>query len=363
MSGDGHGRRAPVLVAMLLFMSLGAAAAFGHGYADLGRDGRGFEQVTPGKALEFPADFGAHPGYRIEWWYLTANLEDETGASFGVQWTLFRQAMQPGPERAGWASQQVWMAHAALTSKDRHLFAETFARGGVGQAGVVAAPFHAWIDAWSLRSTDPSPGAALSPLEVTAAGTGFSYRLALTTSKPIVLHGEGGYSVKSERGQASYYFSQPFFEVEGVITLDGKETKVSGRAWMDREWSSQPLASDQKGWDWLALHFEGGEKLMVYRLRQEAGAAYTVGTWIGADGATQPLSREELSVEPLEEKHIAGRRLPVAWAIKIKSRGIDIATTPLNSDSWMGTSFAYWEGPIGFRGSHSGLGYLELTGY
>ena len=29
----------------------------------------------------------------------------------------------------------------------------------------------------------------------------------------------------------------------------------------------------------------------------------------------------------------------------------------------MGTSFAYWEGPITFSGSHRGLGYLELTGY
>jgi predicted secreted hydrolase len=29
----------------------------------------------------------------------------------------------------------------------------------------------------------------------------------------------------------------------------------------------------------------------------------------------------------------------------------------------MGTSFAYWEGPISFRGSHTGIGYLELTGY
>jgi predicted secreted hydrolase len=31
--------------------------------------------------------------------------------------------------------------------------------------------------------------------------------------------------------------------------------------------------------------------------------------------------------------------------------------------SWMATSFPYWEGPIGFRGSHSGVGYLEMTGY
>jgi predicted secreted hydrolase len=29
----------------------------------------------------------------------------------------------------------------------------------------------------------------------------------------------------------------------------------------------------------------------------------------------------------------------------------------------MRTSFPYWEGPISFSGSHSGVGYLEMTGY
>jgi predicted secreted hydrolase len=29
----------------------------------------------------------------------------------------------------------------------------------------------------------------------------------------------------------------------------------------------------------------------------------------------------------------------------------------------MATSFPYWEGPISFRGTHSGVAYLEMTGY
>ena len=40
-----------------------------------------------------------------------------------------------------------------------------------------------------------------------------------------------------------------------------------------------------------------------------------------------------------------------------------IDCTPLNARSWMGTSFPYWEGPVSFTGSHTGLGYLEMTGY
>src|SRR5947208_1609374 len=54
------------------------------GFSGLGADAGGFAQVVPNKPLVFPADHGAHPDYRIEWWYLTANLKDAQGQSYGV---------------------------------------------------------------------------------------------------------------------------------------------------------------------------------------------------------------------------------------------------------------------------------------
>ena len=86
-----------------------------------------------------------------------------------------------------------------------------------------------------------------------------------------MLQGDAGYSRKSERGQASYYYSQPFFKASGRISIDDKPVEVTGLAWMDREWSSQPLGADQTGWDWFSLHLNSGEKLMLYRLRQQDG--------------------------------------------------------------------------------------------
>ena len=52
----------------------------------------GFETSRPGYRLDFPRDHGAHPAFRIEWWYLTTNLEDAEGTGYGAQWTLFRVA-------------------------------------------------------------------------------------------------------------------------------------------------------------------------------------------------------------------------------------------------------------------------------
>jgi predicted secreted hydrolase len=353
-------RRAFVSSAALF--ALGGKPAWAQGFAGLGMNGDGFAAVTPGKMFAFPADHGPHPDYRIEWWYVTANLVDSTGAAYGAQWTLFRQAMQPGAQQEGWANQQIWMGHAAVTRADTHRFSEAFARGGVGQAGVGAKPFRAWIDSWQMRGLDGMSDAAIAPLELNASGADFSYALRLDSDRPLVLQGDAGYSRKSERGQASYYFSQPYFKATGSITIDDKPVAVTGQAWMDREWSSQPLASDQTGWDWFSLHLNENEKLMLFRLRQADGRDYLSGNWI-ADGRSFEIASTDIKMTPTASTGIESRQVPTAWTIEIPARGLKIESIALNPKSWMATSFAYWEGPISFKGSHTGVGYLEMTGY
>jgi len=364
MSADAISRRtfAGGLAALAL-----SRRAWAQGYAGLGETAEGFAQVTPGKVFSFPADHGPHPEFRIEWWYLTANLIDANGAPCGLQWTLFRQAMRPGPQAEGWANQQVWMGHAAVTRADTHRFNELLARGGVGQAGVEPKPFAAWIDAWEMKGSARTDDHTLAPLELKASGSDFSYALILEADRPVVLQGDGGFSRKSDRGQesnqASYYYSQPFFHACGMLTIDDKTVDVTGQAWMDREWSSQPLASDQTGWDWLSLHLNSGDKLMLYRLRQTDGRNSTSGNWITADGRTQQIAGADIQMIPMPPVEVAGRKLPLEWKIAIPSRSLSIACRPLNSKAWMGTGFSYWEGPISFTGSHDGVGYLEMTGY
>jgi predicted secreted hydrolase len=333
------------------------------GFAGLGSSAEGFAPVVPDKVLSFPEDLGPHPDFRIEWWYVTANLTDSTGAACGLQWTLFRQAEKPGPQLEGWANQQIWMGHAAVTRPGLHRFSETFARGGIGQAGVTAKPFEAWIDAWKMRGLDGMDDRTIAPLELRAAGSDFSYALKLDADKPLVLQGDAGYSRKSQRGQASYYFSQPFFTATGQIVVDDKPIEITGQAWMDREWSSQPLASDQTGWDWFSLHIKSGGKLMLFRLRQTNGNDYVSGNWISPEGKPESLSPQDIKMTPEAVTEIGSRKLPTTWRIEIPLHRLAIETVPLNPRSWMATSFPYWEGPIGFTGSHTGVGYLEMTGY
>lgn len=168
--------------------------------------------------------------------------------------------------------------------------------------------------------------------------------------------------MKSERGQASYYYSQPFYTVSGTLSLDDRSVPVTGQAWLDREWSSQPLDARQSGWDWFALHLAGGEKVMLYRLREGDGA-FLAGTWIDSAGRPQPLAPDQIRTTATTFADVAGRKLPVAWHLEIPDHGLAVDATALNAQSWMGTTYAYWEGPIRVTGSHTGAGYMELTGY
>jgi len=344
------------------WLALGAAAR-AQGFAGLEEKADGFARVTPGRSFSFPSDHGPHDNFRIEWWYVTANLRDAAGTAYGAQWTLFRQALQPAAALEGWATQHVFMAHAAVTRADSHRTAELFARGGVGQAGLEAAPFRAWIDAWQMRALDGFDADTIAPLQLTASAADFSYALRLTADRPLVLQGDGGFSKKSEREQASYYYSQPFFAVTGKLGIDDTTIDVTGRAWMDREWSSQPLAADQTGWDWFSLHLPNDEKLMLYRLREKDGRNNLFGNWIEPDGRSAEIAAADNRITPIGFTAIGERNIPTTWRVVIPSRRLDIETVPLNPKSWMGTGFAYWEGPISFAGSHNGIGYLELTGY
>lgn len=338
--------------AKALILCLLPLTASAQGFAALGTEVDGFSTPAPDPVFDFPADHGAHPDYRIEWWYLTANLEDENGTPYGLQWTLFRSALAPY-EAEGWDSPQLWMGHAAVTTETDHFVAERLARGGIGQAGVVADPFSAWIDDWALEGD-------WQTLQMRATGTDFSYDMALTATGPLVFHGEGGYSVKSAAGQASYYYSQPFFEIAGTLQLPTGDVQVTGSAWLDREWSSQPLADNQTGWDWFSLSFDNGAKLMGFRLQQTDGMHYTSATWITAEGQTTPYADGALQVEPLMT-NTAG--VPVHWRLTLPARGVDVTVQAVNDDAWMTTSVPYWEGPVTFAGTHQGRGYLEMTGY
>ena len=103
---------------------------------------------------------------------------------------------------------------------------------------------------------------------------------------------------------------------------------------------------------------------MLFKVRQSDGNDFLSGAWIQQDGTKKLLKTTEIQLEETAFSLIKGRRIPTKWKISLLgSNTIVINTKALNIDSWMETSFPYWEGPISFSGDLSGVGYLEMTGY
>jgi len=340
-------------VRVFVFLMLLPLSVSAQGFAGLGTVAdQSFAEPQRDKVFSFPQDHGPHPDFRIEWWYLTANMTDADGTPYGLQWTLFRTAFAP-QSTDDWSSPQLWMGHAAVTTQERHFVTERLSRGGIGQAGVTADPFEAWIDDWVLEGD-------WQTMRMTASGPDFAYDMNLTAQGPLVFHGDDGYSVKSQNGQASHYYSQPFFAITGTLDLPDGPVEVSGNAWLDREWSSQLLSEDQTGWDWFSLSFESGDKLMGFRLQHTEDEDFTAATWITADGETTAFPDGAFVATPLAT-NAAG--VPVDWRVVLAERNLDVTVAAINENAWMATSVPYWEGPVTVSGSHSGIGYLEMTGY
>lgn len=218
---------------------------------------------------------------------------------------------------------------------------------------VTADPFAAGIDDWSLRA--PEGGHGIDRLTVQARGDGFSYALTAAADGPLVLHGQNGFSVKASGGQASHYYSQPFYRVTGRLDLPGGPVEVTGEAWLDREWSSQPLDRSQSGWDWFALHLDDGRKLMAARVR--GTEPFLFGSLIGADGRVRTLDGGDLALRP------GSGTPPVSWALDLPAEGLALTVEAVNPRSAMTTTVPYWEGPVRVGGTVEGRGYLEMTGY
>jgi len=334
------------------------------------------ETAYPGYQITFPKDHGSHDHFDIEWWYLTANLQDDSGNPYGLQWTLFRfrNPSPTGTQIQDWHNSQIFMAHASIHSLDKHWFAEKFARGGVGNAAVTTLPFSLFIDDWQWLNLESSTNLFPATLEFTALDqsnlnkTPLKASFTIKQKGPFVLHGEEGFSVKSTSKHASHYYSAPFINIEGSITTSrgsnvGDSIALSGQAWFDHEWTSQLLDDSTEGWDWLSLHLEDGSKIMAFRMRLKDQSDFITGSFINKAGEQITLEPEDLLLQSTSTNKLDNKYLPLNWSLIIPSQKINISISTIKDEQWNNALIPYYEGMVTIKGTHKGNGFLELTGY
>jgi predicted secreted hydrolase len=220
-----------------------------------------------------------------------------------------------------------------------------------------------WNGNWQVYWNNP--GTAEQELRVTCER--FTLNLDLTPLKPPVINGENGVSQKGPaEGEASHYVSFTRLNAQGQLNGMG----VSGLAWMDHEFFTQPPNPTVAGWDWFAIQLNNNEELMLYRLRKKSGeiSPYSSGTYVDSKGAAHHINADQITFTPGRLWH----KYPVDWQIGIPSLGLELTERTTLDDQELSSqgspSPIYWEGAVTYSGTihqnpMQGVGYLELTGY
>ena len=326
-----------------------------------------YAAVLPDRGLTFPADLGAHPQFRTEWWYVTGWLHTAAGAPLGFQITFFRE--RPDIWRgnpSAFTPRQILIAHCAIADPaHRGLWrAQRIERAGFGLADASVGDTAVWIDRWQLVRRD-------GVYRGRCVGTDFALDLTFTPTEPPLPNGIDGYSRKGAAPDAaSEYYSIPQLRVAGQVERRGRADPVRGEAWLDHEWSSAYLEPGAVGWDWIGLNLRDGGSLMAFRIRAASGAVlWAGGTESDARHRVRILSPDEVRFTPLREwtSPATGIRYPIEWRIKAGNQRLTLR--PLlddqENDARATSGAVYWEGAVRAFAQDRvvGHGYLELTGY
>ena len=327
--------------------------------------GPAYAPALPGQALAFPADHGAHPQYRTEWWYITGWL-DTPGGPQGFQVTFFRtrpDVDQRNP--SAFAARQILFAHAALSDPKvgRLLHDQRIARQGFGLAEAATGDTDIVLDDWSLKRQ------ADGRFHARAGGKDFALDLLFTPTQPVMPEGEDGFSRKGPlTTDASRYYSIPHLNVTGALRRGVRAVRVTGEAWLDREWSSTYLDPRAVGWDWTGLNLDDGGALMAFQVRDAKGHALWAGGSLRApDGALTRFKPSDVAfaVRRRWRSPRTGVDYPVqqTLTLQLPTGPRQFPLTPLFDDQELDSRPSgpvYWEGAVRTAG---GRGYLELTGY
>ena len=254
----------------------------------------------PGRRSPSRATTAPHPDFRIEWWYVTANLDRPRRRRL----RRAVDALPPGhrprrrPPRLGRARRSGWPTPPPPppppTASPRPSPAAASAR-----PASTLAPFRAWIDDWSddrdrrrrraRRPAPARPAATASPTTSRSPPTARRCRRATAASAS---------SPSAARPPTTT--ASPSTRVDGTLTLDGRDIPVTGTG-LARPRMVEPARwpRTRHGWDWFALHLDDGAQRHGLPPAPRTRRAYLAGTWIDARRHRRtPLRPDQIAATP-----------------------------------------------------------------
>lgn len=306
---------------------------------------------APPSAPRWPEDLDFHPDVRAESVELLAALHDADGRPVSFSRRIDRLALRgPGAAVASgenFAFDEVVRLSGTLAARGggeerRIRRREALERATLGLAGV--APRSLWLrDATlALRAV---PGGECALEHVFTEGDGLALRFVERDCP------------RADRVGALVVSTSPTLAVEGTLGVgDGRRT-VAGSGWVRRVWGDVPAPGGAVVFERLLLELDGVGLVDVTRSRRRSGRG-PVTTSATVSGVTAEAEWLDGGRTAEGEAEIA----PDAWTLHLPTLGVEVVLEALVEVSpERDVSGAVRRGAVGARGSHDGVGFIEVA--
>lgn len=290
----------------------------------------------------FETEWGIHRGCR-EWWYATGIVSDEAGNMYSYQYTLLHLAF-------GLIVPKVAMVALTDYSNKRHYYLQTMA----GKSARV------YIDEKeaSVRGV-ASAKKEEDGIRIQLRHKDFSMDLLCGYGKGPVWRCDNGLLQMGipDKKATTLYYSWTNMPTAGTLILNGKETKVTGKTWFDKQGGPYSMANMKCHWEWFSLRFFDDEEAMLFTFPHNEIPEYD-GTFIAKDGSYHRLN--DYQIESLGTTEFKGLQWSCGWKLHMNEKEQDYVIEPLQEGHM---NFAYFEELCNIKNSKGetvGYAFAEL---
>lgn len=322
-----------------------------------------YPYTLPGSRVAFPKDEGAHSKEPMEWWYTVGHLVGETtGAHYSFMLTYFHYPYM------GFGGFRI----LNLSNDDKGTFygetrPVTFSTLATDSLNIAAAVYNQGTETWANKKG--ANGRAI-PFEysIVASSRPGSIKLDMVSNKKPLILADSGFFYQGATSY-TYYYSQTGNAVSGSITLEGTTEKVTGTAWIDRQYGTfNPMTGEK--YEWFNLQLSNGMDLNLFNIFDKNNGTpstinyKTLAVYVDSNSqyTTADFKLERLAFEYTTDSVQCYSR---KWRLTSSKNNIDLTFEAPHDGYEVNLPFRFYEGPTNISGTVNGKpvtgkGFAEL---
>jgi len=232
-----------------------------------------------------------------EWWYSTGYLNDEAGNLFTYQFTLAKI-------RIYGINFNILMTAVTDFQTGKHHYSQQAIFFG---KNIVITPERIALDGTAEMTF------AGKKIGLDMTGKDYSLKLDMEVAKPAVWHCDNGVLKMGIDNQWTYYYSFTNLPAAGLLKIEGREYRVSGKGWFDRQGGPYNPVDARTSWEWFSLRWFDNEEAMLFSFPQDN---YQDGTFIDKTGKYRRFA--DYRITTLGWTEARGKKFSCGWKVEMK---------------------------------------------